>query len=183
MMKRLCWKEAFRVWQKSAETRRFCSCRDGGTRHPHAPEVLSRNHGSSKAYLNPLVGGIAPAASTLNAIHGGMSTAVTQQFLEHSSPQLTNDVYANADPALRQAINLLPYQIGCDHLWLEGRRRGPVCEDHDLVGSDLPLFRRCLSAPGGSATRRRDIRRRDPIPGGSRCIRPDPWDCPSQRCV
>ena len=38
----------------------------------------------------------------------GVSTAVTQRLLEHSSPQLTNDVYTNVDPVLRQAIELLP---------------------------------------------------------------------------
>jgi integrase len=38
----------------------------------------------------------------------GVSTAVTQRLLEHSSPQFTNDVYTNVDPVLRQAINLLP---------------------------------------------------------------------------
>ncbi len=38
----------------------------------------------------------------------GVSTAVTQRLLEHSSPQLTNDVYTNVDPVLRQAVNLLP---------------------------------------------------------------------------
>ena len=38
----------------------------------------------------------------------GVSTAVTQRLLEHSSPQLTNDVYTNVDPILRQAVNLLP---------------------------------------------------------------------------
>ena len=38
----------------------------------------------------------------------GVSTAVTQRLLEHSSSKLTNDVYTNVDPALRQAINLLP---------------------------------------------------------------------------
>jgi integrase len=38
----------------------------------------------------------------------GVSTAVTQRLLEHSSPQLTNDVYPNVDPVLRQAISLLP---------------------------------------------------------------------------
>ncbi|OHB66366.1 MAG: hypothetical protein A2Y77_14675 [Planctomycetes bacterium RBG_13_62_9] len=38
----------------------------------------------------------------------GVSTAVTQRLLEHSSPQLTDDVYTNVDPVLRQAINLLP---------------------------------------------------------------------------
>jgi integrase len=38
----------------------------------------------------------------------GVSTAVTQRLLEHSSPQLTNDVYTNVDPVLRQAVGLLP---------------------------------------------------------------------------
>jgi len=39
---------------------------------------------------------------------GGASTAVTQRLLEHSTPQLINQVYTNVDPVLRQAINLLP---------------------------------------------------------------------------
>ena len=38
----------------------------------------------------------------------GVSTAVTQRLLEHSTPQLTNQVYTNVDPVLRQATNLLP---------------------------------------------------------------------------
>ena len=38
----------------------------------------------------------------------GVSTAVTQRLLEHSTPQLTNAVYTNVDPVLRQAIELLP---------------------------------------------------------------------------
>ncbi len=38
----------------------------------------------------------------------GVSTAVTQRLLEHSTPQLTNDIYTNVDPALRQAIERLP---------------------------------------------------------------------------
>lgn len=38
----------------------------------------------------------------------GVSTAVTQRLLEHSNPQLTNEVYTNGDPVLRQAIDLLP---------------------------------------------------------------------------
>jgi integrase len=38
----------------------------------------------------------------------GVSTTVTQRLLEHSSPQLTNDVYTNVDPVLRQAVDLLP---------------------------------------------------------------------------
>jgi len=33
---------------------------------------------------------------------------LTQRLLEHSTPQLTNDVYTNVDPALRQAIECLP---------------------------------------------------------------------------
>ncbi len=38
----------------------------------------------------------------------GVSTAITQRLLEHSTPQLTNEVYTNVDPALREAVNLLP---------------------------------------------------------------------------
>jgi integrase len=38
----------------------------------------------------------------------GVSTAITQRLLEHSSPKLTNEVYMNVDPVLRQAVNLLP---------------------------------------------------------------------------
>ena len=38
----------------------------------------------------------------------GVSTAVTQRLLEHSSPQLANDVYTNVDPVLRQAIDRFP---------------------------------------------------------------------------
>ena len=38
----------------------------------------------------------------------GVSTAVTQRLLEHCSPQLTNDVYTNVNPVLRQAVSLLP---------------------------------------------------------------------------
>jgi integrase len=41
----------------------------------------------------------------------GVSTAVTQRLLEHSTPQLTNDVYTNVDPALRQAISQLPVSV------------------------------------------------------------------------
>jgi integrase len=38
----------------------------------------------------------------------GVSTAVTQRLLEHSSPTLTNKVYTNVDPVLRQSVNQLP---------------------------------------------------------------------------
>jgi len=38
----------------------------------------------------------------------GVSTSVTQRLLEHPSPQLTNDVYTNVDPVLREAVSQLP---------------------------------------------------------------------------
>ncbi len=38
----------------------------------------------------------------------GVSTAVTQRLLEHSSPYLTNMVYTNIDPVLRHAVEQLP---------------------------------------------------------------------------
>lgn len=38
----------------------------------------------------------------------GISTAVIQRLLEHSSPDLTNKVYTNVDPLLRQAIDTMP---------------------------------------------------------------------------
>ena len=37
----------------------------------------------------------------------GISTAVTQKLLEHSSPRLTNQVYTNVDPVLRHAVEQL----------------------------------------------------------------------------
>jgi len=40
----------------------------------------------------------------------GVSTAVTQRLLEHSSPNLTNKVYTNIDPVLRQSVERLPIQ-------------------------------------------------------------------------
>jgi integrase len=38
----------------------------------------------------------------------GVSTAVTQRLLEHSSPNLTNKIYTNVDPVLRNAVDHLP---------------------------------------------------------------------------
>jgi integrase len=38
----------------------------------------------------------------------GVSTVVIQKLLEHSSPDLTNKVYTNVDPVLRQAIDTMP---------------------------------------------------------------------------
>ena len=38
----------------------------------------------------------------------GISTAVTQKLLEHSSPRLTNKIYTNVDPVLRHAVEQLP---------------------------------------------------------------------------
>ena len=40
----------------------------------------------------------------------GVSTAVTQKLLEHSSPNLTNKIYTNVDPVLRQSVEKLPIQ-------------------------------------------------------------------------
>jgi len=44
----------------------------------------------------------------------GVSTVVTQRLLEHSTPQLTNEVYTNVDPVLRQAIEKLPVREWLD---------------------------------------------------------------------
>ena len=38
----------------------------------------------------------------------GVSTAVTQKLLEHSSPDLTNKVYTNVAPVLRHAVDQIP---------------------------------------------------------------------------
>ena len=40
----------------------------------------------------------------------GISTAVTQRLLEHSSSVLTNKIYTNVDPVLRQSVNQLPIE-------------------------------------------------------------------------
>jgi len=37
-------------------------------------------------------------------VQNGMSTAVVQRLLEHSSPDLTNKIYTNVDPVLRHAL-------------------------------------------------------------------------------
>jgi integrase len=37
-----------------------------------------------------------------------VSTAIIQKLLEHSSSDLTNKVYMNVDPVLRQAVDLMP---------------------------------------------------------------------------
>ena len=38
----------------------------------------------------------------------GVSTAVIQRLMEHSSSALNNKVYTNVDPVLRQAIDIMP---------------------------------------------------------------------------
>jgi len=38
----------------------------------------------------------------------GVSTAVVQRLLEHSSSDLTNKVYINVDPVLRHAVDQIP---------------------------------------------------------------------------
>ena len=40
----------------------------------------------------------------------GVSTAITQRLLEHSSSTLTNRIYTNVDPVLRQSVNQLPIE-------------------------------------------------------------------------
>jgi integrase len=40
----------------------------------------------------------------------GVSTAVTQRLLEHSSPNLTNKIYTNVDPVLRKSVDRLPIE-------------------------------------------------------------------------
>jgi integrase len=41
-------------------------------------------------------------------VQNGISTAVVQKLLEHSSPDLTNKVYTNVDPVLRHAVDQIP---------------------------------------------------------------------------
>jgi integrase len=38
----------------------------------------------------------------------GVSTAVTQKLLAHSSSDLTNKVYTNVDPILHHAVDKIP---------------------------------------------------------------------------
>jgi integrase len=38
----------------------------------------------------------------------GVSTAVVQRLLEHSSPDLTGKVYTNVDPVLCRAVDQIP---------------------------------------------------------------------------
>jgi integrase len=40
----------------------------------------------------------------------GISTAVIQKLLEHSSSRLTNKIYTNVDPVLRHAVEQLPVE-------------------------------------------------------------------------
>lgn len=61
----------------------------------------------------------------------GVSAAVPQRLLEHSSPRLTNDVYTNVDPVLRQAVELLPVQ--------EWFQRSSKCAMTERVDSRLPF--------------------------------------------
>ncbi len=40
----------------------------------------------------------------------GVSTAVIQRLLEHSSSTLTNKIYINVDPVLRKSVEQLPIE-------------------------------------------------------------------------
>jgi len=44
----------------------------------------------------------------------GVSTAVIQRLMEHSSSALNNKVYTNVDPAFRSDVNLI---LALDGLW------------------------------------------------------------------
>jgi len=54
----------------------------------------------------------------------GISTVVIQKLLEHSTPDLTNKVYTNVDPVLRQAIDTMPASD-----WLRVRIVGKKSKD------------------------------------------------------
>ena len=49
-----------------------------------------------------------------HVILSGIYTAVTQKLLEHSSPDLTNKVYANVDHVLQHAVDQI--QVG-EWIW------------------------------------------------------------------
>jgi len=52
----------------------------------------------------------------------GISTAFIQKLLEHSSLDLTNKVYMNVDPVLRQVVDRIPTGY-----WLWYLLCGPLC--------------------------------------------------------
>jgi hypothetical protein len=41
-------------------------------------------------------------------VQNGVSTAIIQKILEHYSSDLTNKIYMNVDPALRQVVDQIP---------------------------------------------------------------------------
>ena len=70
-------------------------------------------------------------------VQRGVSTAVTQRLLEHSTPQFTNEIYANVDPALRQAVVCL-LRSGCEKHWsVSLRLNGARVLLHAARGSNL----------------------------------------------
>jgi integrase len=62
------------------------------------------------AELKKYVSALSPERKTFGSVlaQKGVSIAVIQRLLEHSSPDLTNKVYTNVDPVSRQAINTMP---------------------------------------------------------------------------
>ena len=58
----------------------------------------------------------------------GVSTAVIQRLLEHSSPDLTNKMYTNVDPILHQAIDNLPFRR-VSHILCKGRVISEVVQE------------------------------------------------------
>jgi len=69
----------------------------------------------------------------------GVSTLVIQRLLEHSSPDLTNKVYTNVDPVLRQAIDSMSASdwlrvriVGKKRYrvkWLREEKNNPISKD------------------------------------------------------
>jgi len=75
----------------------------------------------------------------------GVSTAVIQRLLEHSSPDLTNKVYTNVDPALRQAVDIIP--VG-DWLWANHIVSAGMLT-HEILAKGALIKRRMLRRAGG----------------------------------
>ena len=87
---------------------------------PSNQGIKHRNNGKNQEKANLLgISGVSACFRLCRARHkrktfcsllaqNGVSTAVTQRLLEHSSPNLTNKVYTNVDPVLRHAVEQLP---------------------------------------------------------------------------
>ena len=87
---------------------------------PSNQGIKHRNNGKNQEKANLLgISGVSACFRLCRARHNrktfcsllaqnGISTAVTQRLLEHSSSDLTNNVYTNVDPVLRHAVDQIP---------------------------------------------------------------------------